>query len=197
MQEITRLANSGDKAALLELRAILNANPEIWQQVGDMGEYALQSLVRLIGNGDKLREESTIRKAKQLADELLGPSPSEAEVLAAKRAVLCWLESMYLDTLDPIPQGATLQHTKVRLQVKSSAQRRFDQSLKTLVTIRKLLPGAGAAGSPAVSKSSTNGRHHGNDRANGKPRKKRRSAKTDKRPVNRIVPFLPEPAGTT
>jgi hypothetical protein len=104
-------ANAGSKIALADLRQALDANPSIWEQVGDLGAHAQASLIRAVAGNDQLFTESLQRKAADLKRSLLSPNPLAVEELAAERVVACWLQMQHLDGIctqfgaSPVPEA--------------------------------------------------------------------------------------------
>lgn len=139
-QALVQQANDGDQDALQKMREILDDNPTIWQHMGDLAQYARTSMLRQISGGDTLIAESVSRAADQLQERLTPESCSPLELLAVERVVANWLEMQYLDTLHPLPQGATIKQQRYHLSLKTSAQKRFEHSLKSLATLKRLLP---------------------------------------------------------
>lgn len=136
---LVKRANAGDQPALAEMRGILDDNPEIWRRMGDLATYARESLLRLISDGDELIRESVRRTADELLSTFVNDNTSPIERLASERVVACWLESEYVSMMHAVPQGATIQQQKYHLSLKSSAQRRYDQALRSLANLRILL----------------------------------------------------------
>ena len=60
--EVVRRANSGNETCLAGLRKLLDERPEIWQAIGNVSALAEKSWIALIGNGNKLVEESIPRR---------------------------------------------------------------------------------------------------------------------------------------
>ena len=142
--ELVKRANAGEDDALAELRHVLDANPEIWRRVGDLATHAQLSLVKLIAGGNRLVSESLLRKAAEMKAELSGPSASKMEELAVERVVACWLEMEYLAATYPVANGETLGHARFVLRQREGAERRFQAAMKSLTTLRALLPGSDA-----------------------------------------------------
>jgi hypothetical protein len=138
--ELVKRANAGDDTALAMMRKTLDSCPEIWQNVGDLAKHAQQAMVKLIAGDNKLVSESLLRKAAEMKTELSGPSPSKLEKLAVERIVACWLEMEYLATAYPVAKGETLGQAKFALKQKESSERRFNAAMKSLTTLRALLP---------------------------------------------------------
>ena len=132
-------ANAGDANALAELRQLLDDNPEIWKSLGDLPRYARESMLVAIAGKDESVKESLRRSAEELLGQLTTESSSAIERLAADRVISCWLECYFVDLLHPLPQGSTVKQKRFHLQLKTSAQKRYDASLKSLATLKKLL----------------------------------------------------------
>jgi hypothetical protein len=77
-RNLAQQANEGDKGAFTQLKSVLDANPDVWQRVGDLAAHARMSLIRMIAADDKLLHESIDHKASAMEAELLGPSPLTA-----------------------------------------------------------------------------------------------------------------------
>jgi hypothetical protein len=144
LPELVQQANTGDKAALAALRQTLDENPQIWRTVGDLALHARMVMVDAIANGDQLVRDSLLRHAHEMETDLAGPSPNRLESLAVQRIVACWLETQYAALQGPEPTGNTLKHAKFALQIRESAEKRFNAAIKSLSLIRKMLP-SGAA----------------------------------------------------
>jgi len=193
--ELVKRANAGDDDALAMMRKTLDSNPEIWQSVGDLAKHAQQSMVKLIAGGNMLVSESLLRKAEQMKGELAGTSPSKLEKLAVERIVACWLEMEYLATTYPVAKGETLGQARFALKQKESSERRFNAAMKSLTTLRALLPNGNAQASDHHEK---NEHAHSKSHVNGKQSKSRQGMKaTQKRrvnghPNNRIKVYLDE-----
>ena len=164
--ELVRRANAGDDDALALMRQTLDSNPEIWQSVGDLAKHAQQSMLKLIAGDNKLVSESLLRKAAEMKTDLSGPSPSKLEKLAVERIVACWLEMEYLATVYPVAKGETLGQARFVLKQKESSERRFNAAVKSLTTLRALLPGGNVKPS---DHQESNGHTVGKSRMNGKP----------------------------
>ena len=133
-------ANAGDAEALKELRQLLHDNAAIWQQLGDLPKFARESMLTAIAGKDHATRESVRLAADSLFGELTTESCSPIVRLGAERAVSCWLECHFVDMLHPIPQGATVAQKRYHLALKSSAQKRYSESLRSMATLKTLLP---------------------------------------------------------
>ena len=138
-QALVKLANSGDTDALAKLRTLLAGHPEIWQSVGDLARHAQLNLTRLIARGDELVFESLQLKLAELRLELTGAVSTPLTALAVDRVVTAWLELQSADIKFPADAGDTLQMARYVVQLKTSAQRRFDAAIRSLVLVREKL----------------------------------------------------------
>ena len=193
--ELVKRANAGDDNALAMMRQTLDSCPEIWESVGNLATHAQLSMVKLIAGDNRLVSESLLRKAEQMKTELSSPSPSKLEDLAIERIVACWLEMEYLATTYPVAKGDTLGQARFALKQKESSERRFNAAMKSLTTLRALLPSGDVQSSDhyetkehARTKSHVNGQqskpHQG---MNGK-----RKPRVNSHPNNRVKAYLEE-----
>jgi hypothetical protein len=132
-------AEQGDVSVLGELKAFLDAHPEVWRRVGDLGRHAEMAMLDLAAGNNLLLEESVRRKLDELKKEL---APSSAlERLLAERVAISWLQVNHAD-LDAIAAqagngvGTRSAHAQRRL---GQAHGRFLQAVKQLALVRKLL----------------------------------------------------------
>ena len=68
-ESLVKKANGGNKAALVELRRVLDDNPHIWRTVGNLGLHARMALARTVAGGDELVYDSLMRYAYELETE--------------------------------------------------------------------------------------------------------------------------------
>jgi hypothetical protein len=136
---LVQRAEEGDEAALPELRVALDANPWCWERYGDLGRQAQAAWLELLAGSNLMLKESVGRRAELLREELAGPEPSPLERLLVERVVSCWLQTSYADAAYAQLKGASpAQHTAA-LRRQNSAQNRYLQSVRALVTVRRLL----------------------------------------------------------
>jgi hypothetical protein len=133
---------------LPELRQVLDAHPETWQRYGDLALQAQEAWLQLISGPNLLLRESLARKLDQLKVELADTDPSPLEKLLIERATATWLQLQYADAgYAQAKANSAAQHQALQRR-QNSAQQRHLQALKMLVTVRKLLSPAQAAGEP-------------------------------------------------
>src|SRR5579871_147002 len=88
-------AERGDQGVLDELKAFLDAHPEVWHQAGDLAWHAEMALLDLAAGKNLLLKESISRKLAELKRELAPASPLER--LLAERIAVTWLQVHHCD----------------------------------------------------------------------------------------------------
>jgi hypothetical protein len=134
-------AGGGDQAALPKLRALLDET-EMWRQLGDLAAHAELTWLRHVSGTDLALREMLARKLGALKAELGGPAPSPLERLLVDRLAIDWLMVSHADleaagTKDGDPRRANLA-----MKRQTQAMQRYATAIKTLATIRRLLPPA-------------------------------------------------------
>jgi hypothetical protein len=126
---------------LAQLCRVLDANPQIWQDIGDLAKYAQFSIIKVIAKGNQLIAESVKKKADELRRDLSGENPSPLEKLAIERVIATFLELQFVDVKHPADSGQNLANARYVVQLKVGVQKRFDAALKSLLLIRERQPG--------------------------------------------------------
>jgi hypothetical protein len=148
----------GDRAALPQLRAVLDQHPEVWRNIGDLARHAESAWVDLIcGTNDSIRE-SVIRKLRELKVELGGASPSPLERLLAERVSACWLQVHHADACFARAKGLSLKEADVAVKRQDRAHRRYLTAIGALATFQKLMPSSATSTVPLEGASSVSGR---------------------------------------
>jgi hypothetical protein len=132
-------ARKGDRSVLPELCAVLDADPRLWEQYGDIALHAEAALVTLVAGENLLMAESLIRKLQAMKRELGGPSPSPLERLQVERVTATWLHVNYYESQMAQTKKATDRRWKHLERLQDAANRRHQAAIKSLATIRKLL----------------------------------------------------------
>jgi len=133
-------ANAGDRASLARLRKFLDLNPHVWTRAGDLAAVAEGAWIELAVGEDRLAVESVKRRVAQLKAELGGLCPTRLESLLIDQITLTWLAAMHGEIQAASPAGGSLQLAAFRLRRAESALRRHLTAVRTLATLRSLLP---------------------------------------------------------
>jgi hypothetical protein len=143
LQHLLLKAQEGDRSILPQLKQVLDANPDLWQQVGDLAQHAELTMLNLVAGNDLFAREAIQRKVAELKAEWTNPSPAPLEKLLVDRVAVCWLQLHYLDVdaFQTLAQDPGKTPASVYAQRRlDSAQRRYLQAIRALATVRKLLP---------------------------------------------------------
>ncbi|MQG89028.1 MAG: hypothetical protein FI699_09240 [SAR202 cluster bacterium] len=136
--EIVALANSGDSEATDELQRLLDQHPAIWQQVGDLAQHAVLTLVNMLAGKNELLQQSIIKSVEKLTTDLAESEvPTVLEQLLISRIVCNWLECQLAITLSSNVEDETLVRSRFHLKLRESSQRRFQQAVLALQQFRK------------------------------------------------------------
>jgi hypothetical protein len=146
LADVVARANGGDQEALAELRRFLDTNTELARKLGDVAWHAESALTELISGGDALAAEAIRRESDRLRDELRGDQASPLEKLLVDNVVASHLHLRNLQLLAARSPGSTKGQTTLLAKRLEGAQRLHAGAIKSLVTVRKLLP----AGKPAA-----------------------------------------------
>jgi hypothetical protein len=140
---VTRLS-TGDRSAMPELRAMLDAHPET---VKSWTAHVLNAGWHLAHEyfADELRPlaaEMLPRRVRQIRAELEGEHPTPLERLLCERVAACWLAVALLDAatpagLDSAPASPAWQ--RHHDEMKTRAHRRYLDACVALARVRRLL----------------------------------------------------------
>ena len=139
--QIVKRANRGDLQALAALRDVLDHNPEIWHRIGNLAAISEATLVDLIAGDDCLAQESLQRSIGEMKSKLSLPGAGYLDELAVERVVATWLQLQHSET------GLTGSDAGTRpaafwLKRQTQADKAYNAALKSLGTLRRLLPAA-------------------------------------------------------
>jgi hypothetical protein len=143
-----RRAQAGDATALPALRAALDKHPEVWQHVGDLAALVERAWTALLAADHPLVAESVRRSVAALKAELAGAHAPRLERLLVDQVAACWLEVTYLEGVSAGSGTGSLDQAGFRLKRLESAQKRYLNAVKTLTTLRALVPAGLAPAQP-------------------------------------------------
>jgi hypothetical protein len=146
LKGVVAWANGGDQEALAELRRFLDSNTELARKLGDLAWHTESALTELIAGGDALAAEAIRRESDRLRDELWGDQACPLERLLVDNVVTSHLHLRNLQLLAARSPGVTKGQTTLLAKRLEGAQRLHVGAIKSLATVRKLLP----AGNPGA-----------------------------------------------
>ena len=134
-------AEQGDRSVLPALRETFDAEPDLWEQVGNLALQAERSLIRIAAGKNELTYEATERKVQALRDELAGPSPTPLERMLADRIVACWLQVNQAERtcVGFFHDGGSMAEAEYHQRRLDGAHRRYLSAIRTLAQVRRLL----------------------------------------------------------
>lgn len=138
LRALNRRAKQGDASALPRLREILTEHPAIWRHAADLEKVVVREWSELLAGDDPLSREALRLKAEELRAQLEGEQPTPLEQLLVGQVVALHLELAHAQL--KTTAGSTPGQATTNLKRAESAQRRYLQAIKTLTTVRALLP---------------------------------------------------------
>ncbi len=145
---LVRKANDGDPAAIATMRQTLDNAPEIWRQIGDLGQHAESALLNLVAGGNQLSRESVARNLQRMRTELGEAKAGPLEKLAINRVVISWLQVQYADMLYGGTGKADAKRTTYVVRWLDQSARRHTAAIKALLDVRRLLSASGHGQGP-------------------------------------------------
>ena len=149
--KLVQKANTGDGKALANMRKVLDANPQIWATVGDLGAHAELTFIGLISQSNQLMVDSLRRHIAEMKKELAGPKPSLLTRMTVQRVVAAWLACEFTDLMTSSADRAGAQSAFWPKRAEL-ADRRYHRALKSLRLVMQMLPSAdGGSTAPAAA----------------------------------------------
>lgn len=142
LEDLVARANKGDRSALGRLRRFLDQHPEIHETIGDLTRRAEGAWLDLVVGDDVLARESVQRELAGMKAKLTGAHPTVMEKLLADEITVCYLARQHAEVAVASAAKASLAQAAFRVRRTDSAQRRYLASIKTLATLRALVPEA-------------------------------------------------------
>src|SRR5262245_10272476 len=133
----------GETAVLPRLREILDTHPTLWEHLGDVSRHVESAWLDLMVGQDPLGRAAIQRRAAQMRQELAGEHPTPTEKVLVDLVVNSWLElqqASYSQARHTGMASGSIQQANYRLRRSEAAQRKYLAALKSLATLRVLLP---------------------------------------------------------
>jgi hypothetical protein len=140
LRKVTAQARAGDASALPRLRRLLDGHPEIWERAGDLERVVVRAWAELLAVGDPVALEAVRRKAEQLRAELEGDAPTPLERLLVGQVVAARLAMGHAQAQEAGREERSLGQARFALGRSESALRRYLSAVRTLATVRALVP---------------------------------------------------------
>ena len=132
-------AQQGDAAVVLELRKVLDEQPHLWRDVGDLARVTESAWIQKTAGHNLFFRESLTRRVRALRRELQGEAPSPLARLLVDRVVCTWIALAYAESVYArgIPEHSLEQGQYLQERV-SRYQRLHLASIRALATLRRL-----------------------------------------------------------
>lgn len=140
LEDLAARANKGDRNALGQLRCFLDRHPKVHATVGDLTRRAEAAWLDLVVGDDVLARESVQRELAVMKAKLTGAHPTIMEKMLADEIAVCFLARQHAEVAATSAGKGSLAQAAFRVRRADSAQRRYLASLKTLATLRALVP---------------------------------------------------------
>lgn len=138
LNKIIRRAERGDKAALGEVKEMLERAGAVDMLGGNVAREALRRLVKSACGDNSVIREATDRKFDQMRADLLGANPTALERLLVERVVATWYHLHHLEVLYAGKTEFTIASGLYWQKCMSAAQKRYLAAIKGLSEVRKL-----------------------------------------------------------
>lgn len=138
--DLVKLANAGDRSAVESLSKLLDDNPQLWQQIGDLAKNSEMLLVLKIAGSDCLTRESIERQIATMRETMTSHKASAMEKLLIDQVIICWLQQQWVNIQHPTAGDVDIPAGRFILQQRESAQRMLNAAHQALHTYRKFAP---------------------------------------------------------
>ena len=137
LHALVEKAQRGDAEALPRIRQILDENPSIWKNLGDVGGVAEKAWIGVLAETNPAVVESVTRRLAEMRSDLSGENPSAIEKAIVDQIVITWLQVRALEVgcanMEKNGGGKSNRaHTRLDL-----ANKRHIAALKALADIRR------------------------------------------------------------
>lgn len=134
IRDLVVRAKKGDAQVLPRIRELLDAFPGIWKRIGDLSALAENSWITVIAASEPVLAESIKKSIAEMKAGLLGERSGQLEKLLTDQIVAAWLELKCQEV------AASRDSSSQRLKRLESANKRYLEAVKTLTSLRALVP---------------------------------------------------------
>jgi len=137
--ELVELADSGDAAAMSEIRQWTAQIPSVISLLGgNLAAVATESLIDAMTGKQLVWREAILQHLDRMRVELAGPNLSAIEKLVVDRVIACWLQVYHADLIAAQAGTVSLQQGDYLQRRQDRAHNRFNAAVKSLATVRRL-----------------------------------------------------------
>ncbi len=137
--ELVKAARQGDRSAIPALRRMMQKNPELAKNNGDLASQTQIHWIDLIAGQDLYRRECLLMKVAVLKRELMSETNSTlVEQMLVDQAVSTWLQLYYHEGREATSPAENIKLGEYRLKKIESAFNRHMRSLNALASMRAI-----------------------------------------------------------
>jgi hypothetical protein len=140
-EAVIELARRGNKTIIPQLEWVLDKEPQLWKDIGDITRLAEQAWIDQIAGSNVLNRQCIRRKVEQMREDLAEATSNALEKALIDRIVCCWLAVHLAELHEAMADVGGLQVSLLQLKRLESANRRFLQATKSLAQVRRLTAG--------------------------------------------------------
>ena len=136
-QELVKAARQGDRSAIPALRRMMQANPELAKNTGDLASQTQIHWIDLIAGQDLYRRECLLMKVAGLKRELIAETNGTlVEQMLVDQAISTWLQLYYHEDREAVRPAENIQLGEYRLRKIESAFNRHMKSLGAVAAMK-------------------------------------------------------------
>jgi hypothetical protein len=136
-QELVQAARQGDRSAIPALRRMMQANPELAKNNGDLASQTQIHWIDLIAGRDLYRRECLLMKVAGLKRELIAETNGTlVEQMLVDQAISTWLQLYYHEDREAVRPAENIQLGEYRLKKIESAFNRHMKSLGAVAAMK-------------------------------------------------------------
>lgn len=137
--ELVAAARKGDRSVIPAMRRMMQENPELARNNGDLACQTQIHWIDLIAGQDLFRRECLLMKLADLKRELLAETNGTvAESMLVDQAISTWLQLYFHEDREAINPAENIQVGEFRLKKIESAFNRHMRSLNALTSLRAI-----------------------------------------------------------
>jgi len=135
--ELANAARQGDRSAIPALRRMMQANPELARNNGDLASQTQIHWIDLIAGQDLYRRECLLMKVADLKRELIAETNGTVvEQMLVDQAISTWLQVHFHEDREAIRPAENIQLGEYRLRKIESAFNRHMKSLGAVAAMK-------------------------------------------------------------
>ena len=133
-------ANTGDQAALFELRSMLADDHRLVEHLGDLAQHVETAWLDRVAGNNALMRESVSEHLADMKAQLGGPCPTAIEKLLVDQIAINVVATHHAAYAEATADIGNPKQVALRCKRSESTQKRFLDTVKLLTTLRAFAP---------------------------------------------------------